>query len=163
LTDAAAEQALAYLGRPEEDPRGLRAKIVATMSYFTWHRFCEALTKRQHVLRISLGSDLFNQGDALLVSDGVGVADHPGALAVFSAWIIEEQRQKPVRRIFQMIWNTEDDVLIYNRTNRVLVWRRTSVEGRREFIPVAEDVEPAVFASWATLSPPSSTDLGKTG
>jgi len=159
LTTEAASRALIYLDRPDQDPRRLCARIEATTHHFTWGRFCDVLARRHKVFQVSLRSDLFDQGDTLMVKDKSLPADHPAILTIFAAWIHEERRQNPRRSIFQMVWNSAEHVFIYMRNGRELIWRQMTPQGKRETSTLAQGVEPTDFARWHGLVAPLTPEL----
>jgi hypothetical protein len=163
LTTVAAADALVYLDRTELNPAVILQRLRMTTAHFTWERFCTLLSRRHGLRQARLEAGLFTRGEALVIDAATAIDAHPRPLAVLADWIAAATQRGDKRDVFQMLWGTREDTLIYERDTRKLTWRQPSTIGRRQVITLAIDVTEESFATWAGLVPPVAVTEQRVG
>jgi hypothetical protein len=152
LTEEAAERALVYLDRPEQYPAALLQQIRSTLLHFTWERYRTVLAKRYELRRVSIEDRGFTGGDTLVVGAIEPLDKHPRPLAIFADWIRTTLEREPTRYIFQMIWNSDEAVIIYHAGEKALLRRFKDAAGKFTTQTLSEGTEPTAFSTWEGLS-----------
>ena len=135
LAEDTAERALVYLGSPDRNPQDLIKQHNDALTYFVWDRYLAPLARRYGIRALSVQQRGFTTGAALVVQADVSYDKHPNPLDVFADWIVLESQRHPRRLVFQMLWNSDDCVFIYDAEEQQVMLRRQA-NSRWVFEPI---------------------------
>ncbi|HZT95282.1 MAG TPA: hypothetical protein VFB34_00430, partial [Chloroflexota bacterium] len=136
------------------------AELLRAPDHFTWDRFLMLLVG-QFGLESATFKDLgFNSGSSLIIGGKAPLTSTQYPLRPLVAWISECEKRDPQRIVFQMKWEPEGDVLIYQRDKGRLVLQSGQTARRIDLADSGMSLEE--MDNWERVSiPVAGTDSSR--